>query len=415
MPITLTPDQQAGKARLISFLSNPNEPVMVIEGYSGTGKSTLVNTFLDELPLIIKTVKLINPGFKDFQEVLITATTNKAAEALSNILKQPVRTIYSALGLRLHWCSRTRQDKLIQADIHNTVDNCLILIDEASYMDDVLIDFLFKITRKCKIVLMGDPAQLINRNSQKAPAFTKGYPTVKLTQVVRQDATNQIQALSTMFRNAVNTQYFEQFKPNGVDVIYLNRIDFDDAIVTEFTRPNWKQSESRVLAWTNKKVQKYNAGITQLLKGTSELQPGDYVICNRYINKGKSHIKTDAMVQVASVSPDSVYDTPGHHVTLTGYGCSFFMPASLELKKRALEEAIDTGNTAAVFEIEKEWIDLRPTFASTINKSQGSTYDKVFIDLDDINQCTCAETIARLMYVGVSRARFKVYLTGVLT
>ena len=42
-------------------------------------------------------------------------------------------------------------------------------------------------------------------------------------------------------------------------------------------------------------------------------------------------------------------------------------------------------------------------------------FGQIFIDLDDINRCSSAETIARLMYVGVSRARFKVYLTGILS
>ena len=93
MTLTLTPDQQQGKAQLISFLANPLQPVMVIEGYSGTGKSTLVDAFLKELPSILKTVKLINPGFKDFEEVFIPATTNKAAEALSSISGRAVRTI----------------------------------------------------------------------------------------------------------------------------------------------------------------------------------------------------------------------------------------------------------------------------------------------------------------------------------
>ena len=65
-----------------------------------------------------------------------------------------------------------------------------------------------------------------------------------------------------------------------------------------------------------------------------------------------------------------------------------------------------------VEEAENRWVDLRAAYACTVNKSQGSTFDKVFIDIDDIARCNNGEQIARLMYVAVSRARNTVYLTG---
>ena len=42
----------------------------------------------------------------------------------------------------------------------------------------------------------------------------------------------------------------------------------------------------------------------------------------------------------------------------------------------------------------------------------GREPQKVFIDLDDIRTCTNGNTIARLMYVAVSRASQQVYMTG---
>jgi ATP-dependent exoDNAse (exonuclease V) alpha subunit len=63
-------------------------------------------------------------------------------------------------------------------------------------------------------------------------------------------------------------------------------------------------------------------------------------------------------------------------------------------------------------QIDQSWIDLRAAYAQTINKSQGSTYDKVFIDLDNVSRCHVGDQIARMMYVGVSRARSQVIFTG---
>lgn len=415
MALALTPDQQQGKHQLVSFLANPAQPVMVIEGYSGTGKSTMLQDFLSDLDNIQKTIKLINPKHDKDYEVVVSATNNKAADALSSIIKRPVRTIYSVLGLVLRNDRATGRRKLIQRDPSYRLENALLFIDEASYADETLLDFLFVTTRNCKIVLVGDPAQLLNPSTDEAPVFKKGYPTVRLTEVVRQSSHNTIQDLSTMFRDAVYTGVFSQFTPNGSDVVYLERDAFDEAIVEEFTRPDWKQADSRVLAWTNDKVQKYNQGLLSLMQGTSEIHKGDYMVCNSYVKENSCTIKTDAMVRVSGIYDSTHSGFPGQYVSLAGYKESFFMPASAEIRKLAKDKALRTNNHALMNEINDSWIDLRATFASTLHKSQGSTYNRVFIDLDDVNKCPSAETIARLMYVGVSRARYQVYLTGLLT
>jgi exodeoxyribonuclease V len=57
-------------------------------------------------------------------------------------------------------------------------------------------------------------------------------------------------------------------------------------------------------------------------------------------------------------------------------------------------------------------VDLRAVFAQTVNKSQGSTYDKVFFDLDDLKKCHNGNTLARLLYVGTSRARHQCFFVG---
>lgn len=88
------------------------------------------------------------------------------------------------------------------------------------------------------------------------------------------------------------------------------------------------------------------------------------------------------------------------------------MPDTYKDHAAALKAATAEGRYGAAREIANSWIDLRAAYACTINKSQGSTYDKVFIDLDDIRKCNSGEQIARMLYVAVSRARFHVYFTG---
>ena len=98
--ITLTDDQQKVNDAFSQFILKPDEKVMVITGYAGTGKSTLTGYLISHLPKLLKTVKAIDPNAEDW-EIAVTATTNKAAEALSFLLHDHVVTIHSFLGLRV--------------------------------------------------------------------------------------------------------------------------------------------------------------------------------------------------------------------------------------------------------------------------------------------------------------------------
>lgn len=56
--------------------------------------------------------------------------------------------------------------------------------------------------------------------------------------------------------------------------------------------------------------------------------------------------------------------------------------------------------------------DLRPYDSTTVHKVQGGTYESILLDVGNISTCTIADQVARLLYVGVSRAKSHVYLYG---
>jgi exodeoxyribonuclease-5 len=85
------------------------------------------------------------------------------------------------------------------------------------------------------------------------------------------------------------------------------------------------------------------------------------------------------------------------------------------MAKKAKKEGKDTearNHWKKYFEIKESWLDLRAVYASSVHKSQGSTYETVFIDLADIGANWDAISVARLMYVAVSRASKKVVCYG---
>lgn len=407
---TLTQDQQSATEAFIQFLTDPIETVFVLSGYSGCGKSTLVSTLIDRLPAFIKMAKLIDPNQRDYT-VELTATTNKAAENLSRITGSPVSTIHSFLGLRVQTDYKYNTTTLI-ARTHEKKEGYLLFIDEASYVDAQLLGYIFKLTQNCKIVFIGDPAQLTPVKSNGTPVFEANFSGAALTQVVRQAQNNPIVDLSTKFRHAVNSGQFFSFKPDGHHIQHLPREAFNAAIEAEFTRPDWKFQDSKILAWTNKCVIAFNHFVRNHVKGDPHFQVGDYAICNSFLSVGRQSIKTDQLVQITKISEDiECLGVPGNNFTLDGY-ISVFMPKTLASRNARIKSARADNNLGVVADIESTWIDLRAAYACTINKAQGSTFDRVFIDLDDIRRCNSGDQIARMLYVAVSRARDQVYLTG---
>lgn len=411
--ITLTEGQQTAYEAFSHFITDPKPGVFVLRGYAGTGKSTLVETLLDRLPALLKTLKLIHQDDYVHRDVVLTATTNQAADTFSRITGSEVRTIQSVLGLRVHKDYRTGKTKLVLGRGAEMLENSILFVDEASYMDPPLLRKVLERTDNCKIVLIGDPAQLLSVGCTYAPAFTAGFPSAELTEVMRQAKGNPIVDLATKFRETVSTGEFFSFVPDGHHVQHLDRDAFEDEIIKEFDDPNWNHFQSKVLAWTNKCVINYNKAIRNHVKGTPEIHAGDYAVNNHYLALGAGRsLKTDQLVRITSVySHGDNNGVPGKWYTVEGRN-QVFMPDDWAVAKQRMKRAQEDDEWELVRVISDEWADLRAAYACTINKSQGSTYDKVFIDLDDIKRCNSGNQIARMLYVAVSRARDRVYLTG---
>lgn len=406
----LTQDQNTALDAFNLFLMDPVETVFVLSGYSGCGKSTLVRTLLERLPDFMRTARLINPSQVQY-EVALTATTNKAAETLGNITGYETGTIHSFLGLRVQTDFKTNTTTLLCKSSEQK-EGYLIFIDEYSQVDRQLLGYIFSKTKNCKIVFIGDPAQLLSVKATSSVVGDANFTGAALTQVVRQAEGNPIVDLSTKFRHTVNTGEFFQFTPDGHHIQYMERTAFHTAIEQEFTRPDWRYQDSKILAWTNKCVIGYNQFVRTKVMGDPHFAVGDYAVCNCFISVGRQTLKTDQLVQISGIGEDTERNgVMGNMFTLND-SLTVFMPKSMDSKNLAIKQARAAGKLGMVSDIEMTWIDLRSAYACTINKAQGSTYDKIFIDLDDIRRCNSGDQIARMLYVAVSRARSFVVLTG---
>lgn len=409
--LTLTAGQAKAEDAFVQFLMDPDEQVFVIEGYSGTGKSTLIETLMARLDGYLEKVEhnIVN-------DVVLTATTNKAAENFERITGRPVSTVHSFLKFRINTDYRTGAKELVAAS-SEPVTHTLLFIDEASYIDHRTLDMIFKQVKNCKIVFIGDPAQLLAPKSFSAPVFSAGFTKAHLDEVMRQlgpdgkPQSNPITELATAFRHTVVTGKWPKFKPDGESVIWLPRTEFRAVIEAEFIRPDWTYHDSKILAYRNERVIAYNKHIRGMLRGDPKLQEGDYAENNHFINVGERGIKTDATVLITKMGPEvEEYGCLGHWVELD-FKHKVFFPNDRSAKTRLAARFRADGDYRRAVQVE-QWIDLRAVFSQTVNKSQGSTYKRVYLDLDDIKRCTHGNQIARMMYVGVSRAQLQCFLVG---
>lgn len=411
MSITLTDDQQAAYNAFVEFIYTPEAKEFSISGFAGTGKSTLVTAIRQNLTAILKHYRMVT-GKEIELGTQLTATTNKAANALAKVTQDEVLTIHSFLGLILKTDYKNHTQSLVTTSRSEIKTGYLVFIDEASYIDEQLLGYIRKYLGQCKVVYIGDPAQLAPIKSPHTPVYTQNIPEARLTQVVRQDAGSSIIDLATAFRNTVYGQgWIENYVPDGTSVKYLSRDDFESEMIKEFDRSDWHYDSSKLLAYTNKTVQHYNHFVRKHVAGEAELEVGDYAIVNSAVISRSVKLKTDQLVEITYKEKDKSLGVPGWRMTLDGKQI-LFMPESLDVKKLRIKEAKAKNDGAALNQIDTQWVDLRAAYACTINKAQGSTYKRVFIDLDDVRRCTNPKTLARLMYVAVSRASNQVILTG---
>lgn len=365
----LNTQQQQALQELNQFLKAKDEQYIILTGFAGTGKSTLLKE-------LYQTNKI---------NWVFTATTNKAKQALSGIMGIDVVTIHSLLHLTPYSKSS-----------NTVISNCVLVIDECSYIDYNLLNII-KQSCQCKVIFVGDDTQLTPIGLNHCPVFEQGYKTVRLETIVRQQSATDLMQVCHQLRNCILAKDILKPLIESDNLIKLNRTSFDDLLKQEFTRTDWQTNDSKLLAIKNSTVNRYNKLLYQLVYGRKQYSVGDVVINNHFVDG----VKTDEQVTILEIESVTVEGIKGNLFTLQGdKGINkLFMPN-------------DSRKIKTLSKVYKNIADLRPAYACTIHKSQGSTYNKVFIDLKDFHSFKgTQQELARLLYVAISRAKYQVIVT----
>ncbi len=411
--------ETAGEA-FFGFLFQPGNG-FIISGPAGVGKTYLMSHIIDIImPRYQEACKLmgIEP---EYDSIVMCATTNKAAENLALATKRPTQTIHSFMNLRVkdNFSDGTQKlEKTVNWTIHQRM---IIFVDECSMIDTPLFQLLQEGTHNCKIVYVGDHNQLQPVKESLSPVYKQDYPMYELTEPMRNRGQVALMDLCAQLRSTVETGLFAPIKvvPGVIDLLD------DDQMEAEIASVFANQTmDSRILAYTNQKVIQYNDHIRTIRNLPDQFTEGEYLINNSSITINRKRISVEEEITIRKIHGRERVDITKDasmeviiadlYSTVNGYFNSVKLPVDREYYTNMKKYYARNKNWDRYGYLVNNFPDLRQRDASTVHKSQGSTYETVFVDLNNISTCHIENQAARMLYVAFSRARSRIVLYGEL-
>lgn len=404
---TLNQGQQAALSSAIQFLLSADERYMVIKGRAGTGKSTLVEHLVPAITKVAKIVALLLQSQNELP-VHLCSTTNKASSVLAEITDTETCTLHSLLGLTVKNDYQTGKTKLIRKSNSAVIENAVIVIDEAYYICPQLLKFLEQGTKNCKIIFIGDPNQCAPVMQTHSPVEDLVCRTEELTQVMRNKGA--ITLLGEHWREVVRTGIFTPFTVNDPNVLYLKGNDFRDQIDLHYSMQNTDENTNKIICWTNNQSVQYSDYVRSFKGLPHSFVEGEYLQINNSLPK--KGFATDSIIRIKQFYGTAKYHGISGRYASLYKGEDLFIPDSAVEYSNHLKSLAKAKDWRAYYEIYESVPDLRPIHSCTVHKSQGSTYENVFIDLNDIGTCHIASDVARMMNVAVTRPTSKIIFRG---
>ncbi len=407
--------QSKALGTLESFLLDPDLTFASLTGGSGRGKTFITQA----IPKVIRRIESFHKSMGaniHYMDIAYCASTNKAAQQLNKACGYIATTLHSLLKLRMAINFKTGKEEFKQGKEKPNLSNKLILIDESSMLNTEILQIL-KDSVGCntKVIFIGDPYQLLPIGEASCGAFDMVQVNAHLEEPVRQSSEDSIFKLGEAYLDVIKGAGFPDIVLNEPNVFHMYGDDFQEAISKTFVKN--KVPESKVLAWKNETVNGYNNHIREELGLPSHYIVGEKVIANKPItgSLGYSILAQTEEELVIEAVEDKALAPKYEGIPLQTYRIRnewVRVATDPQLLKSEMQAAYEEKDFNRYLNLKHSFADIRPSYASTVDKSQGSTYQDVFIDLEDIGQCWEPDRVARMLYVAITRAKGNVYLYG---
>ena len=241
----LTEKQEVGLKEAITRHAN-REKYVVISGYAGSGKTTLVRFIIDALDV-------------DPAKVAYATYTGKAAEVLRKKGNKNAMTLH-----RLLYDSFPRPGGGFVRVPKKNLEYTIVVVDECSMVPKTMIDML--LAHRIFVIFLGDPEQLPQIDKNETHNLLD-HPHVFLDEVMRQAQESEIIRLTMKIRGGEEIPYSK-----GSEVMVLPKSE----LVTGHML--WADT---ILCATNATRHSMNKQMRELLGFSGELQNGEKIIVKR--------------------------------------------------------------------------------------------------------------------------------------
>ncbi len=448
-----TAGQQRAAVALGRLLASPRDhATLVLKGYAGTGKTTLVGA-------------LVRAMRAEKRPVVLLAPTGRAAKVLSAHAKAPASTIHR----RIYRMDGDDAYAGISVAAHKD-EGALFVVDEASMIGrgegsfgdrDLLTDLFRHVfsAPRCKLLLIGDPAQLPPVGSPHSPALDVKELAflgllagqVELTEVVRQQEASGILVNATDLRGLLQQHADEEAAPDTSlvavphftpfsDVERIDGYDLQDALEAAYGREG--ADEVCVVCRSNKRAYQYSQQVRARIYGyEEELCPGDrlMVVKNNYYWAGKNGAP-ELIANGEPITVQRVHRVSEHFglrfADITASWWNGSQERELEVKvmldvlavespalpaadmrrlTNAVAEQAGAHTKGARYHLLREdpfanALQVKYGYAVTCHKAQGGQWNTVFVDQGYVTEEMIDREYIRWLYTAVTRASQHLYL-----
>jgi exodeoxyribonuclease-5 len=448
---TPTDDQSEALKKIALYIcDNNNDVIFLMTGYAGTGKTSVISS-------VVKTLDLLR-----MRSVLL-APTGRAAKVLASYAGRQAYTVHKKI-----YRQKSSKDGFGSFSLdRNLHKDTFFIVDEASMVSnssgdsslfgsgrllDDLIEFVYS-GIDCKLILVGDTAQLPPVGSTLSPALNAsslgeygfGLISCELKQVVRQSETSGVLMNATRVRLQVaenNLVHPSLDCINYKDTIRITGEDLIDEISTAYGTCGMEGTI--IVVNSNKQANRYNQGIlNRIFFREEEISPGDMVMVvkNNYsiIEEDEERAGFIANGDIAEVKKIRKYEER--------YGFRFadmvlkFPDYNLEVESKVMMDVLHLDTPALPSEKNRELfqsvmsdyiniktkrkqfeavrsnpyfnaLQIKFAYAVTCHKAQGGQWERVFIDQGMFNRNEITIDYLRWFYTALTRSTDRVYLVN---
>ncbi len=435
--------------KLFDELLNSNtktKDCIVIKGYAGTGKTTLISTLTEVLPLFN-------------MKYLQMAPTGRAAKVMSSYSQKSAFTIHKIIYKRK---VDSQSGEVAFSKSKNYNKNTVFIVDEASMISDQsgmnsqnllrdLIDYIFENSSN-KMLIIGDSAQLPPVGSSNSPAldaefiafqFNLHVKEIELTEVVRQEQQSGILENATKLRELIKKDLPDilfETKPFK-DIYRINAVKLEDGIRYAYNK--YGVEKSTIICRANWQAVQYNQMVRRnILFYDEELEAGDIimVVKNNYFylesDSDAGFIANGDFLEIKkivdfeerygfrfatlSVKMVDYPQIPAFDVkvildTLYSKSPALSQEENRKLYNEVTEEVKKDSKIknyrAAIQNHEYlNALQIKFAYALTCHKSQGGQWDIVFLDQGIRGDAEIDNDYTKWLYTAVTRAANELYL-----